>query len=208
MHQYHRDMSEDLKSANPSNSDAEAEVARSAMPIWIILVTLVLLFVGAVYFDRHSGWFNPQVYAPYASAEQLDAAQPKAGGMSAARGKQVYETVCGICHGTDGLGKPGQAPPLAGSEWVNTKGTDRLIRIPLAGLSGPMQVQGKDWNLAMAPMGAALSDSDLAAVLTYIRSSWGNKVGEVTADDVKSVRASLGSRPQPLSGPQLKAMAE
>jgi mono/diheme cytochrome c family protein len=178
------------------------------MPIWIIMITLVLLFLGAVYFDHHSAWFNQQVYSPYTSSEQLQASQPKSRGAASARGKQVYDTVCGICHGTDGLGKPGQAPPLAGSEWVITKGFDRLARIPLAGLNGPMQVNGKDWNLAMAPMGAALSDADLAAVLTYIRVSWGNQAGEVTADGVKSVRTALGARPQALTGEQLKTMPE
>ena len=57
-------------------------------------------------------------------------------------------------------------------------------------------------------MGAALSDADLAAVLTYIRTSWGNKAGEVTADDVKTIRAALGGHPQPISGDQFKAMPE
>jgi len=177
--------------------------------IGMIMVTLGLIFLGGVYFDRHSGWFNRQVYAPYTSASQLEEYQPKSGAAAAAaRGKQVYDTVCGICHGPDGMGKPAQAPPLAGSEWVNTKASGRLAHIPLAGLNGSMQVEGKDWNLNMAPMGAALSDADLAAVLTYIRNSWGNKGSEVTADEVKSVRTSLGARPQALTGEQLKSMPE
>lgn len=189
--------------------DTEPTAARSPVPMVIIVVTLALLFLGAVYFDHHSGWFNKQVYAPYSSADELDAYQPKSGAAAAlAHGKQVYDTVCGICHGPDGLGKPGQAPPLAGSEWVNTKGVKRLIHIPLAGLNGAFQVEGKDWNMAMAPMGAALSDADLAAVLTYIRGSWGNKSAPVTADDVKAVRGELGARPQPLSADQLKTMPE
>ena len=98
--------------------------------------------------------------------------------------------------------------PLAGSEWVNTKGFERLTHIPLAGLNGPLTVEGKDWNLNMAPMGAALSDADLANVLTYIRESWGNQAGPVTTDEVKSVRAALGGRPQPLNAEKLKALAE
>jgi len=125
-----------------------------------------------------------------------------------AQGKRSYDTVCGLCHGFDGMGKPGQAPPLAGSEWVNTKGFGRLAHIPLTGLNGPLTVEGKDWNLSMAAMGAALSDADLANVLTYVRESWGNKAGPVTADDVKSVRASLGARPKALTAEQLKALAE
>jgi mono/diheme cytochrome c family protein len=199
-------MSDEPKSP-PSN--AEPTAVRSHLPMWILVLTLVLLYVGGIYFDRHSGWFDKQVYAPYATAAMLDSYQPKSGAAAAAaQGKKVYEQVCGLCHGVDGLGKPGQAPPLAGSEWVIAKGHNRLAHIPLAGISGTLSVGGKDWNLAMAPMGAALSDADLAAVLTYIRSSWGNPAGEVTADDIKSVRASLGARPQPMTAEQLKAMPE
>ena len=47
-----------------------------------------------------------------------------------------------LCHGVDGSGKPGQAPPLAGSEWVNAKGHNRLAHIPLPGISGPVTVKG------------------------------------------------------------------
>jgi mono/diheme cytochrome c family protein len=72
---------------------------------------------------------------------------------------------------------------------------NRLVRIPLQGLVGTITVQGKDWNLNMAAMGVALSDDDLAAVLTYVRTSWGNKAGEVTADDVKKVRAEVAGHP-------------
>ena len=53
------------------------------------------------------------------------------------------------------------------------------------------------WNLAMAPMGAALSDADLAAVLTYIRNSWGNQAGAVTGDDIKPIRGSMGPARNP-----------
>jgi mono/diheme cytochrome c family protein len=175
--------------------------------MWLVALTLVLLFLGGVYFDHHSGWFNAKVYSPYVSAEQLELYQPKSGAAAAAQGKKVYETVCGICHGNDGMGKPNQAPPLAGSEWVNTTGFHRLAQIPLNGLNGNLQVEGKDWNLNMAPMGAALSDADLAAVLTYIRTSWGNKAGAVTADDVKSVRAAVGGHPA-ISGAELNGLPE
>ncbi len=125
-----------------------------------------------------------------------------------ARGRAVYGSLCGLCHGDDGLGKPGQVPPLAGSEWVNAKGSQRLARISLAGLNGKIQAGGRDWNLSMGAMGAALSDADLAAVLTYIRQSWGNQAGAVTADDVTAVRAAVGTHPQPLTGGQLKSMPE
>jgi mono/diheme cytochrome c family protein len=202
-------MNDEAKSNCPAGTGGEPSATQSTVPMWIFIVTLLLLFLGAVYFDHHSGWFNSKVYSPYVSAEQLELYQPKSGAAAmAAHGKQVYDTVCGICHGLDGMGKPNQAPPLAGSEWVNTKGVTRLIHIPQAGLNGLLQIEGKDWNLNMAPMGANLSDADLAAVLTYVRGSWGNKADAVTADDVKSVRAAMGAHPTPMTGEELKNMPE
>jgi mono/diheme cytochrome c family protein len=203
-------MSDEPKSCS-TESNAEPTAARSHLPMWILVVTLVLLYVGGIYFDRHSGWFDQQVYSPYANAAMLDSYQPKSGAAAVlAQGKKNYEAICGICHGPDGLGKSGQAPPLAGSEWVIAKGHNRLARIPLLGLNGPITIKGEQMSFpsGMAAMGAALSDADLAAVLTYIRSSWGNKAGEVTADDIKAVRASIGARPQPVTVEQLKALPE
>jgi mono/diheme cytochrome c family protein len=186
-------MNGEPKSITCQNEDAEPVASVSPVPIWLIVLALALLFLGAVYFDHHSGWFDKQVYAPYASAEELALYQPKSGATAAAaRGKAVFDTVCGICHGADGMGKPGQAPPLAGSEWV-ARDIPSLAHIPLAGLNGRIEVKGQEWNLSMAPMGAALSDADLAAVLTYIRGSWGNQYSAVSDDDVKAGRAAISA---------------
>jgi mono/diheme cytochrome c family protein len=202
-------MSDEIKSSQPTQPDTQPAVEMSTLPIWIVVLTLILVFIGGWWFDNHSGWFASQVYSPYASTDELDAYQPKSGAAAAmARGKVVYEQVCGICHGPDGLGKPGVAPPLAGSEWVNAKGFNRLAHIPLMGVNGDIQVEGKDWNMAMAAMGAALPDSDLAGALSYIRSSWGNKASALTADDIHAIRASMGAHIAPMSGDQMKAMPE
>lgn len=177
--------------------------------MWMIVLTLVLLFLAMIYFDHHSGWFNSQVYVPYSSAEELEAYQPRSGEAAMlANGKARYDQVCGLCHGLDGMGKPNQAPPLAGSEWVNAKGFQRAASIPLEGVNGPLAVKGQNWSLSMPAMGAAMSDSDLADVLTYIRGSWGNKASPVTTADVKALRVKIGAHPQPLSGEALKALPE
>jgi len=204
-------MSNEVKSGMAQVPDPEPIASLSTVPIWIIVLTLMLLFLGMVYFDHHGGWFNSEVYGPYASAEELEAYQPKSGAAAfLAVGKQKYEQNCGICHGMDGMGKTAQAPPLAGSEWVNAKGINRLTRIPLAGLNGPIVVKGETMTFGsgMVGIGQAMSDADLAAVLTYIRSSWGNQQSAVAADDVKAVRAALGGRPQPLTADALKALPE
>jgi mono/diheme cytochrome c family protein len=203
-------MSDETKSCSaPSGNEPVA--ARSHLPMWILVVMLVLLYLGGIYFDRHSGWFDKEVYSPYASAAMLDAYQPKSGAAEVlARGKKNYEQFCGVCHGVDGLGKPGQSPPLAGSEWVMAKGVQRLSHIPLTGLNGPITVKGQQMNFAngMVAIGAAMSDSDLASVLTYIRSAWGNNMGEVTADDVKAARAAVGAHAQPMSADQMMKLPE
>jgi mono/diheme cytochrome c family protein len=171
--------------------DIEPTVTNSPVPVWIIMVMLVALYLGMIYFDRHSGWFDKQVYSPFTSAENLTMYQPQSGEATVlARSRKVYESVCGVCHGNDGLGKPNQYPPLAGSELV-AKDIQSLVRIPQLGFTGSINVSGQLWNLTMPPMGANLSDADLAGALSYIRQSWGNHSSAVSADDVKAARAAI-----------------
>jgi mono/diheme cytochrome c family protein len=195
---------------NPTTApEAEPTSTFATLPIWLVVVMLLLLLGAAVSFDRRGGWFEPKVYGPYTSVADLERFQPRArGGVNLSRGKAMYEKTCALCHNTDGMGKPGQFPPLAGSEWVTAPGPNRLIRIPLIGLAGPIKVKGQDWNLAMTAMGASLSDDDLAAVLSYIRQAWGNKAPPVTAEQVKAIRAELGNRTQPLSADELLRLPE
>jgi mono/diheme cytochrome c family protein len=184
---------------------AEPRAGSTPVPIWLIVLLFGLFYWGMVYFDQHSGWFSADVYAPYRSAEELTLYQPPTGGLDLLQGKAVYENLCGLCHNNDGTGKAGQAPPFVGSEWV-TGSPERMIRIPLAGLAGPVQVAGQSYNLSMPAMGVALSDEDLAAVLSYIRQSWGNKASVITPEQVKAVRAKVGNRTQPWTAEQLNAI--
>lgn len=114
---------------------------------------------------------------------------------AAADGATVYNT-CLPCHGATGAGIPGAFPPLAESEWVNGP-IENLIRIQLRGLIGPISVKGKQYNSAMPP-NSTMSDDEIAAVLTHVRSSFGNKSSAVTADQVKALRSEVGK-------PMLKA---
>ncbi|MCB1121487.1 MAG: cytochrome c [Verrucomicrobiae bacterium] len=108
-------------------------------------------------------------------------------------GRKVYESQCLMCHQLNGEGMQGSFPPLAGSEWV--LGDKRLgINIVLGGLSGPITVKGETFNSVMAPWGMVLNDQQIAAVLTYVRSSWGNDTSAVTEADVAAERASHGGR--------------
>lgn len=93
----------------------------------------------------------------------------------------------------------GVYPPLAGSDWM-AKSNDTLIKIVLHGLMGQIEVKGIKYNNVMSPWGSALDDEEIANVLTYVRSSWGNTGGLVTAEEVKAIRtANKGHSPWQLS---------
>jgi mono/diheme cytochrome c family protein len=102
--------------------------------------------------------------------------------------------VCAACHGQNGEGGP-IAPPLAGSEWVNGP-VSNLIRIQLRGLQGPITVKGKEYNFpgGMAAL-AYQTDDQIAAVLTYVRNSFGNKAPAVKPEQVAALRSEVG-KPQ------------
>lgn len=108
------------------------------------------------------------------------------------KGKAIYarEGFCGTCHQPDGKGLTSSGfPPLTGTKWV--QGSDeRLIKLVLKGLHGPIEVLGKDYpgQVPMTPFGGMLNDEEVAAVLTYVRNSFGNKASAISPDKVKEVR--------------------
>lgn len=103
-------------------------------------------------------------------------------------GKKVYTQYCYSCHQAEGVGVQGLYPPInKGTEWV-TGDKARLIGIILNGMQGEIEVHGETYNNAM-PQHGYLSNEEVAGVLTYIRSNWGNNAGAVTAEEVEKVRA-------------------
>ena len=100
--------------------------------------------------------------------------QVAAAGGAAAKGATVYTANCAGCHQANGAGQAGVFPPLAGSDYVSGD-TKRLGHILLYGLNGKINVKGADYNGQMPAWKGQLSNTDIANVLTYIRSSWGNK---------------------------------
>jgi mono/diheme cytochrome c family protein len=133
-----------------------------------------------------------------ASVASAQAAKKSASAKPAAApdGSKIFATTCVVCHQLDGLGKEQLYPPLAGSEWVQGD-ENKLVRIILGGLTGPVDVAGEPFNSAMPGWGPVLEDKDIAAVATYIRSSWGNKAAPITAAKVTAIRSATASRKEP-----------
>lgn len=101
-------------------------------------------------------------------------------------GNKVFSVYCEACHQRDGKGASGRFPPLAGTDWV-TGDKQRLIRVVLDGLEGPIVVNGQNYINAM-PQHSFLNDDEVAGVLTYIRQSFGNNASEIKPHEVRQVR--------------------
>lgn len=108
------------------------------------------------------------------------------------RGQAYYASVCAKCHGANGEGLGKTFPPLANSEWVNGD-EETLIRIVLYGLRGEIEVNGKTYRGLMTGFERQLGDEQVAEILTFIRSSWGNDSEPVEASEVSRIR----SQPNP-----------
>lgn len=125
-------------------------------------------------------------------------AKPK-GAAGTADGAQLYGAQCAACHQASGAGLPGVFPPLAGSEWV--VGADKTAaNILLHGITGKLTVKGTAYNGAMPAFKDKLDDNEIAAVLSHIRSNFGNAAGKVSADLVKLERAAGKERTMPWNG--------
>jgi len=107
-------------------------------------------------------------------------------------GAAVYGQFCAACHQATGNGMPGAFPPLAGTPVTNGD-PHFLARIVLYGLEGRTVVKGQTYTAAMAGLASRMSDAQIADVLTYIRSSFGNNSPAVTEDVVKTERAIPGT---------------
>jgi nitrite reductase (NO-forming) len=136
--------------------------------------------------------FNPgthlQRVATTAAPAQLTAPAAAAADPGLDRGKQLYTTICTNCHQPDGRGLPGVFPPLAQSDFLMSDAS-RAMRVLLEGLQGPITVNGKTFDGVMPNF--SLADEDIAAVLSYVRSNFGNAGSAVMPNEVQRVRSSL-----------------
>jgi nitrite reductase (NO-forming) len=150
--------------------------------------------------DVYSGKELDSVYLGDRSQANMEAvskaAEAAAGGKLTLQdqvnaGQALFVGTCSVCHQASGMGLPGVFPPLAQSDFLATN-VGRTPGILLRGLSGKVTVNGREYDSVMPPM-TQLNDDEIANILTYVLNSWGNKGGQVTAEQVKAERAKGGA---------------
>jgi mono/diheme cytochrome c family protein len=117
-------------------------------------------------------------------------------------GKDLYAVTCGACHQLHGNGMDGLAPPLAGSEWT-TGSVAKLVRIVQNGLSGPIQVMGKDYKMDMPGL-PVFDENQIASILTYIRREWGHGASPVDPAQVAKIKEEIKDRQDMWSAKELE----
>jgi len=124
-----------------------------------------------------------------ASTAPAESAAPPAGnGYDAAKGQTLFTANCAACHQATGDGLPGAFPALKGNAAVNDADATTHIRVVLHGLQGA-NVGGVIYSSPMPPFGDTLGDADIANIINYERSSWGNHGAPVTTQQVTVERA-------------------
>ena len=201
-------MSDSDNNPNATAPENREPTANSRVtPATPFILFVAILWGGMHYFDSHGGSFDQMVQLGH-----LDGPPPNLGGspinIAKAKGKAIYGRNCAACHQPNGAGNP-LFPPLAGSDWVNGVGPNRIIRLILDGVQGPITVSGKDYNNAMVPWRPTMTDDDIAAVVTYIRNEaeWGNESGDlIIGAQVKAIRDATAGRAGAYSPEELLAI--
>ncbi len=160
----------------------------------IFFLILVALFV------QGCGQSTDNQGAPAASDTVVHDAEVASGALGdvMARGEAVYRSTCGACHQPTGQGLAGAFPPLAGSDFL-LGDRQQVMQAALFGLSGPITVNGVDYNGVMPSVGF-LTDQELADALTYVFGSWSNSGSAVSVEEVAALRAALGESGEMVAG--------
>ena len=108
-------------------------------------------------------------------------------------GEMRFAQYCAACHQLGGQGTEGRVPPLDGSPWVSGS-EQRLIRIVLSGLRGPIEIAGETYNLEMPAFGTLFKDEEVADLLSFVRQQYGAPSSPITSAKVSDVRDATRDR--------------
>jgi mono/diheme cytochrome c family protein len=163
-----------------SRENPDPEEAGNPIPRWVLGLAVLLALGCACYILRVNASTATESGDQRTVSDLRQQPKPAGGAATAADGATIFAARCAACHQTTGAGLPGVFPPVAGSNWINGRDTT-VIQIVLHGIQGSLTVNGVKYNGAMPTFGAQLSDAEIAAVLTHVRSHWGNTAGAVGA---------------------------
>lgn len=166
---------------------------------WPMLLLAAGLMAFGIFYITQANVETPSAWGDGRSRAELTGAKKEAGGGGKVDGAAIYASLCVACHQATGLGLPGVFPPLADSEWVKGKDTTAAA-ILLHGINGALTVKGVVYKGAMPAFKDQLSDEQIAAVLSHVRSQWGNAAAEVKPETVAAVRTELKDRTGPFDG--------
>ena len=196
-------MLNDQESQRRAQQRETAEPSERSKPIPKLFLIFALAHVlwGAAYIVMTGPFGQPALGDRRTLA---DLAGPAPGAAGVVDGKKVFAVNCAACHQTTGKGLPGVFPPLDGSEWVTGEGRT-LVNILLHGINGELEVMGVTYKGAM-PAFKQLSDAELAAVASYVRSEWSNKAAPI-APALFEAERKASTRTAPFAGgAELKAL--
>jgi mono/diheme cytochrome c family protein len=173
------------------------------IPLWLVWLIGLGLFWAGAYLFSFSGGFKADVF-DFEPKFGAQTGGPRLPPDPKVVGKALFSANCITCHQANGEGLPGQYPPLAGSEVETGDATNQLIAIVLKGLQGPVEIKGKPFNNAMQAWEGQYTDQQLASILTYVRSDWGNNAPAITAEMVKQIRDEFKDRKEQWTWPEIQ----
>jgi mono/diheme cytochrome c family protein len=158
---------------------------------WLLRISAAVISASLIAACNIRGFFISQTDDPVWNGPTEEQA---AGDQEQSLGAKLFNKNCASCHQTTGKGISGSIPPLVGSALANSEDVTKPIRIVLHGFRGAIERNGVKYNGVMQPWHSVLSDDEIAAILTYVRTSWGNTGGEISPEDVARVREATKSR--------------
>jgi mono/diheme cytochrome c family protein len=167
----------------------EPEELRNPTPLPLLILAVAMVSWGVWYYFANAGF-------PLAAGDRRTPIEELS--LDQVDGAQVFAANCVACHQASGAGLSGVFPPLVDSRWV-LGSSERLVQIMLHGIQGPIEVKGAVYNGVM-PAFARLSDAELAAVTTHIRSAWGNAGTPIGVEEIAAGRARDPERTEPWNG--------
>jgi len=190
---------EPKKSSSEQRLREKEDPNESNRPLpWFLVMSLGAMAMWGAFYIYSTPSGEESAFGDQRTVADLRPPVVLAGAAPAVDGKQLYGAKCAACHQGSGLGVAGVFPPVAASEWVI--GDEKILtNILLHGVNGEMIVKGITYKGAM-PAWKSLSDDELAAVLTYIRSDWGNAAPPIKAETIKIQRELTKARTEPYAG--------